>query len=249
MASVTPLPAEALDWLTGPERASILLIGAEESYGAILAHDGHVVTIVDPDPTRLSPIAARRVWIHVVAADAGTLPFDPTCFDMVLSIQNFHTFAPGLVLGEWARVLRPGGRLGLAYLTRDESVPWVRRLKRIVQARLPEAMTSDYGFASLAALDSSPYFPDPQQISFRMWVPSTRAQLQESVRHATGADALTDDQLAGLTDEVGRLYDQYARVPEPLLLPYRIHCRRALVDQSELTASLVPGDAGLTISL
>jgi len=249
MASVTAIPPAVLEWLTGSERASVLLIGAAGDYAPMLARAGHVVTVADPDPTVLSLLAAHRSWIHVVAARGESLPFDPCCFSVILAVQNFHTFAPGLALAEWARVLRPQGRIGLAYLTRDNSVPWVQKLRRIVQGYLPTAMTSDYGVESVSALVGSTYFRQVEKMSHRLWLASTRAQLQASARQAPGADELSLDQLDAMSEQIGVLYDEYARVPDPLHLPYQIQCWRAQVDQSELTASLIPGDDHLSISL
>jgi SAM-dependent methyltransferase len=205
--------------------------------------------MVDPDARALSQVAGRRLWVHVVAATAESLPFDPGCFDTVLSIQNFHTFAPGLALGEWARVLKPAGRVGLAYITRDDSVPWVKKLKRIVQSYLPSAMSHHYMTDSFAALNGSMYFPVVRQTSFRLWVPSTRSQLQDSALNARGAGDLPAGQLDTMLEEIGRLYDEYARIPDPLLLPYQIRCWGAEVDQSELTSSVIAEETGLHISL
>jgi len=249
MASVTSIPREALEWLSGTERASILLIGASEGYATTLARMGHSVTVVDENHTVLSRLAIWHQGIHVVAAKAESLPFDPSYFQVVLAIQNLHTFAPGLALAEWARVLRPEGWVGLAYRSRDDSVPWVKKLKRIVQSHCPEAMTSEYAGQSASALEASAYFPRVETTSYRAWIPSTRAELQESARHAPGADELDEDELATMLDEIGGLYDDYARVPDPLLLPYKIECWRAKVDQSTLTTLLIPGDNGLSISL
>lgn len=250
MASVTMIPREALEWLSGTERTSILLIGASGGYATALARSGHSVTVVDENTTALSRLASWHYGsIHVVAAKADALPFDPSYFTVVLAIQNLHTFAPGLALAEWARVLRPDGWVGLSYRSRDDSVPWVKKLKRIVQSHCPEAMTSDYAAESAVALKSSAYFSDIETTSFRSWVPSTRAQLQDSARHAPGADQLDEPELTAMLDEIGGLYDEYARVPDPMMLPYQIQCWRATVDQSRLTTSLIPGDEGLSISL
>jgi len=249
MASVTSIPPEALEWLIGPERTSVLLVGASGGYASLLARAGHSVTVVDSDPAMLTQFAYSIPRVHTVAAKAESLPFDPKYFSVVLAIQNFHTFAPGLALEEWARVLRDEGRVAMAYITRDDSVPWVKKLKRIVQAHLPEAMTSEYGADMLSALKDSAYFPHIEKKSYRLWLPSTRAQLQDNARHASGAESLSEADLGSMLDEIGQLYDEYARVPDPLQLPYQILCIRAQVDHSTLSASLIPGDDALSISL
>jgi len=241
------MPSAALDWLAGPEPAPILVVGATGGYAGLLARAGHTVTVVDADPSALQGLADQG--LHAAAAKAEALPFDPCYFSAVVAIQNFHTLAPGLALSEWARVLAPGGKIGLAYLTRDDSVPWVRKLRRIVQAHLVDAMTSDYGTGSISALTGSAYFPKVESASFRVWVPSTRQQLQDSASTAAGADALEPSELALMLNEIGELYDEYARVPEPMLLPYQVQCWRAEVDHSSMTTALIPGHDGLSISL
>ncbi|MCL2482215.1 MAG: class I SAM-dependent methyltransferase [Propionibacteriaceae bacterium] len=249
MASVSMIPRAALEWLVGVERSSILLMGAAGGYPLTLVRAGHAVTVVDTDAALLKAVAARHVMLHTVVAKGESLPFDPCCFSTVLSIQNFHEYSTAQALGAWARVLRPHGRIGVAYVTRDDSVPWVKKLRRIVQSRLPGAMINDYGVESVAALQGSTYFPRPQQMTFRMWVPSTRAQLQDSARRAAGAEDLEEDQITQMLEEVGQLYDEYARPPDPLMLPYQMQCWRAEVDQATLTTTLRRRDSGLSISL
>jgi len=247
MASVTAFPPAALEWLTGHERTSVLLVGASAAHASALARAGHAITVVDPD--RAALVRTRRSWIHVAVARPEALPFSPRSFAVVVAIQNFHTLAPGLALGEWARVLKGDGRIAIAYFSRDDSVPWVKKLKAIVQTRLPDAMATDHGPESVSALHGSVYFPAVETTTFRLWTPSTRAQLQDMVRHAAGADQLDEATMTGLLDEVGALYDEYARAPEPLQLPYRVQCWRAQVDQTHLAAELIPGDHGLSITL
>jgi SAM-dependent methyltransferase len=52
--------------------------------------------------------------------------------DSVLVAQAWHWFDPERAVSEVARVLRPGGRLGLVWNTRDERSGWVKDLGRIV---------------------------------------------------------------------------------------------------------------------
>ena len=249
MASVSVIPPAALTWLTGEERTTVLLIGASPAYVNQLLALGHRLTVIDEDLAALTKLAEEFPQVQRVVARGESLPFDPSYFGGVVSIQNFHTFAPGLALGEWARVLDPEGCLGLAYLTRDDTVPWVKKLKAIVQAHLPEAMTSDLGRDSVAALADSIHFPRVEQISHRLWVPCARRQLQDNARQAEGADQLAETELEIMLDEIGELYDRYARVPDPLLLPYQISGWRGRVDQSSLLPALTLPDDGLSITL
>ncbi|MDR0989750.1 MAG: class I SAM-dependent methyltransferase [Propionibacteriaceae bacterium] len=247
MASRLVFPPTALSWLLGGKRARVLVIGATGGYPGLFVRAGHDVTVVDRDPARLSLIRDRQPQVHVITSRAEALPFDPSAFDVVAAMQNFHTFAPGLALAEWARVLKPGGWVALAYIKRDDSIPWVRKLAQIIQTRLPDAMRGDFGDETLAHLAQSPYFPACEQRHFRLWAPCTREELQAQAEVAQGADQLPAGQLQQLVEEVGQLYDDYARVPDPLQLPYSLVGVRGLVDHSELTSALAPPDDGLRI--
>jgi SAM-dependent methyltransferase len=52
--------------------------------------------------------------------------------DAVLVAQAWHWVDPERAIPEVARVLRPGGRLGLVWNTRDERLGWVKDLGRII---------------------------------------------------------------------------------------------------------------------
>lgn len=76
----------------------------------------------------LFPAARRRaeaagVEVELVEGDAEALPFDDASFDVVLSTFGVM-FAPrhAVAAAEIARVLRPGGRIGLASWAPDGSV-------------------------------------------------------------------------------------------------------------------------------
>jgi SAM-dependent methyltransferase len=236
-----------LDWLLGVKPVSVLVIGAAGGYPGLFLRAGHDVAVVDRDFKRLKGVAERYPELHVAVGRGEAIPFDPGSFDVVVSIQNFHTFAPGLALAEWARVLKPGGWVALAYIKRDDSIPWVKKLAQLIHAKLPDAMRGDVGDSAMAELEASPYFPATEQRNFRLWAPCTRAELQAQARGAKGAGDLKTSELAALVDDIGQLYDAYARVPDPLQLPYSLAGRRGLVDHSELTAALTPDQTGLRI--
>ena len=75
---------------------------------------------------------------------------------------------------EIARVLKPGGHLAVAYNTRDDTVPWVKRLIGCCSDADPQAMRGDFGVDSVDAVADSPYFARLEHRNFRNWVPITR---------------------------------------------------------------------------
>lgn len=69
--------------------------------------------------------------VPILDGTAERIPLGDGAVDAVLVGQAFHWFGPE-AMPEMARVLRPGGGLGLVYNVRDERVPWVAELSRIV---------------------------------------------------------------------------------------------------------------------
>ena len=63
---------------------------------------------------------------------AEEIPLPDDSVDAVLVAQAWHWFDPERAVKEVARVLRPGGRLGLVWNTRDERLGWVKDLGRII---------------------------------------------------------------------------------------------------------------------
>jgi SAM-dependent methyltransferase len=87
---------------------------------------------VEPTP------GMRRVFVRAVPdvpvldGTAESIPLPDGFADAVVCAQAFHWFRPRRALREIARVLRPGGGLGLVWNTRDEALSWSRQVSRIV---------------------------------------------------------------------------------------------------------------------
>lgn len=169
-------------WMLGGVRQRILDLGSGRGrFARMAAAAGHQVFGSDRSELRVAGLAEKLpTGLHVVA-QAESLPFSDQQFDVVSSAETLHRFAPGLVSAEIARVLRPGGIVTVLYNTRDDTVPWVKKLARILQYVDPDAMRGAYGQESVTALADSPYFIDLQQKNFRNWVPISRAGLLDMV--------------------------------------------------------------------
>jgi SAM-dependent methyltransferase len=88
---------------------------------------------VEPVDAMRRRLAALLPDVAVVGGQAEALPLRDGCAGAVVCAQCFHWFDGPAALAEIHRVLRPGGRLGLLWNRRDESVGWVRDLTEIVE--------------------------------------------------------------------------------------------------------------------
>ena len=234
--SRSPYPAAAPAWMVGEQPARVLdLASGSGSFARMLTDAGHEVFGLDRDPARVATLTQRLGTRLHVAGRVEALPFLACHFDVVTASQTLHHFAPGLALSEIARVLKPGGHLAVAYNTRDDTVPWVKRLIALLQQVDPKSVTGDYGVEAVDAVVESPYFGEVERQTFRNWVPISRAGLVSMVQRNPSVQQLKPEQQRQLLDEVAGLYDTSARAPEPLLLPFRATCWRAVADHAQLS--------------
>jgi SAM-dependent methyltransferase len=130
-------PAAAMRFLAralgiGPGRLVVELGSGTGKFTGGLLPFGAAVVAVEPTDGMRRLFVRRFPSTVVLAGQAEAIPLPDGCADVVVVAQAFHWFRPRPALREIARVLRPGGRLGLVWNTRDESVPWVRRLSTVV---------------------------------------------------------------------------------------------------------------------
>ncbi|WOP19075.1 class I SAM-dependent methyltransferase [Raineyella sp. LH-20] len=221
-------PAAAMSWLLPDAGSRVLdLCTGKGAFTADLVRCGHRVFGISVDPRVAQLVSGRAEGATVVRATADQLPFRPHWFDVVtIAGQRARTTA---VLPEAVRVLRPGGHLGVLRTTRDDTVPWVRRLARLLQAYDPTAMTTTVSGPSEEEILSGGWFVTAESRSFRHWVPVDRAGLLAMVEARPRVRQLAAHDRAALLGDVGGLFDDIARGHE-LMLPYRVECRKAWPD-------------------
>ncbi len=231
-------PLEAAEWLVGREPATVVELGA--GTGKLtdrLVELGHDVLATDPDDEMLQHLRLRHPDLRVATAPAEAVPVATRTVDTVVAAQSFHWFDPDRALREAARMLKPEGRIALVWNTRDERVPWVRKLGRIIGTQEQDVDPTD-------VLVSSKHFGYVEEASFRFWQPLRRQQLHDLVRsrsYVAVLDPMAQDRLLRKVDE---LFDEYDRGPDGLLLPYVTRCFRAVVrprgpiDEPEHSADL-----------
>jgi SAM-dependent methyltransferase len=144
-------PPEAIDWLLPVGARQVLDLGAGTGkLTTRLVERGLDVVAVDPIPDMLEVLRTSLPETRALLGTAEEIPLEDNSVDVVLVAQAWHWMDADRAIPEVARVLRPGGRLGLVWNTRDERLGWVRELGRIigsdgdggrVQVQLPEPFT------------------------------------------------------------------------------------------------------------
>ena len=153
---------------------------------------------------------------------AEAIPLPSGSVDAVLVAQAWHWVDPAIAVPEVARVLRPGGRLGLLWNHRDESRGWTRDLGAILR-RL--------GFMEDGSRRPSvgPPFGAVERHDVRWANPVDAGGLLDLVASRSYFIVLPDDAKAAVLDDVRALaagepgFADGGRVP----MPYVTRCSRA----------------------
>ena len=140
-------PPEAIDWMLAPTEqwvaGDVLDLGAGTGkLTTRLVERGLNVIAVDPIAEMLDVLRDTLPGTPALLGTAEQIPLPDSYVDAVLVAQAWHWFDAERATAEIARVLRPGGRLGLVWNTRDERLGWVRDFGRIVGLERDIADTS-----------------------------------------------------------------------------------------------------------
>ena len=130
-------PPEAVDWLLAPTDTwvarDVLDLGAGTGkLTTRLVERGLQVIAVDPIAEMLEMLRTALPDTPALLGSAEQIPLPDNAVDAVLVAQAWHWFDQERAVAEIARVLRPGGRLGVLWNTRDERSGWVKDFGRIV---------------------------------------------------------------------------------------------------------------------
>ncbi|AMB58386.1 class I SAM-dependent methyltransferase [Microterricola viridarii] len=142
-------PEASVDWLRGPASAPLEVLDLGAGTGKLSAQllaRGDSVVAVDPSADMLRVAAERMPQLRTLVGSAEHIPLPDSRVDLVTVAQAWHWMDEQAATREVLRVLRPGGRLGLIWNSRDESVPWVAALSEAMhQGMHPTAFTPALG--------------------------------------------------------------------------------------------------------
>jgi SAM-dependent methyltransferase len=212
-------PQEAVRWLVGDAPRDVVDLGAgtgKLTRGLVAL--GHRVTAVEPLAEMRVELGRAVPGVHVVEGSAEAIPLPDASADAVTCAQSFHWFDHGTALPEIARVLRPGGRLGLVWNSRDDRDPWMARLSAIIGNE-----TVDEG--DLAPVRPSGLFGPVEHATFGFAQVLDRAGLLDLILSRSYCAKLAPEDREPILEAVARLYDETADA-EGVRLAYVTECFR-----------------------
>ncbi|GAB1640494.1 class I SAM-dependent methyltransferase [Krasilnikovia sp. MM14-A1259] len=214
-----PYPEAALDWLLPTGQPNVLDLGAGTGKLTRQLHARRLpVTAVDPADGMLSEL--RRVLPEIPAhhGSAEHIPLPDRAVDVVVVAQAWHWVDPHAAVPEIARVLAPGGRLGLVWNLRDETEDWVRSLGQIIRApeqNRPHVIGPPFG---------------PVETHSVPWTHRLRSEtLLDLVASRSAVILMPDDERRSLLDQVRDLLRTHPALAgrDTVELPYVTFCARA----------------------
>jgi SAM-dependent methyltransferase len=212
-------PDAALDWLlpTGTPRVVDLGAGTGKLTRQILAR-GLPVTAIDPSQGMLDELTRAVPGVPALLGTAEDIPLPDNCADVVLVAQAWHWVDPARAAPEIARILSPGGRLGLIWNVRDERTDWVRRLGEIIGS--PELDRGSTVGAPFGPVEKAQF----------TWVQTLGPdRLLDMVASRSTIILMPRDERAAVLNEVRRLAATHPELVgrTEFTLPYITDCARA----------------------
>ena len=128
-------PRESVDWLVGDDAEVVVDVGAGTGkFTRLLERPVRRVIAVEPSVSMLAELRRALPRVEAMQGAGERMPLPAASVDVVTFAQAWHWVDADAASAEAARVLRPGGRLGLVWNLRDERVPWVRDLGAAMRA-------------------------------------------------------------------------------------------------------------------
>jgi SAM-dependent methyltransferase len=181
----------------------------------LLLRHGNAVVAVEPNASMRAGLAPlQRAWpsLRVTAGAAEATQLPDASVDVVVAGQAFHWFDPVRAKREFARILRPGGRIALVWNVRDKtSTPFLRGY---------DAMLDQYA-SEYARLKAGPIDLPVLEAFFAPWGFDARSFPHDTVYDLAGLEGLLRSTSyapqpghpahAPMLAELGRLFAASAR--------------------------------------
>ncbi|KAA0942627.1 MULTISPECIES: class I SAM-dependent methyltransferase [unclassified Pseudomonas] len=227
-------PRQLTGWLT-----EVLQINAQSTVVDLGAGTGkftRLLSTVAPTVIAVEPVAAMGAQltkgmpdVHLLTGTAEAIPLEDASTDALVCAQSFHWFSTQAALREIHRVLKPGGRLGLIWNMRDESVDWVAAITAIITPY--EGDTPRFHTGQWRAAFTGEYFSAAQMTCFPYThVGSPQEVIMDRFLSVSFIAALPADKKATVTEQLHTLIQTHPalRGRDTVAFPYQTQAYRCL---------------------
>jgi len=201
-------PAAALEWVleAAPGRRVVDLAAGTGKLTEVLVAAGADVTAVEPLANMRAELKRALPSVRALDGTAEQMPLPDASADAVFVGQAFHWFDAPAALAEIARVLVPGGALGLVWNLRDERVPWVADLTVALRGAA-DVLAVSRGISERPL--ESDRFTAAERREFPNPVPFDRARLREWAASTSRIAVLPEGEQEAALDDVVRVADEH----------------------------------------
>ncbi len=222
-------PPDAVAWLVDHLRLAAGTRVADVAAGTgkltrLLTPTGASFVGVEPVPGMQSGFVQMCPGVPLVSGTAEQLPFSEAAFDAVTVAQAFHWFDAPVALSELARVLRPGGRLGLIWNARDRSNDLVEQLWSIMDRVEKRAPWRNHDEWKESAALQHPDFTTMTEATFHHEQVLTHEQVLGRFRSVSHIAVLPPAEQEAVIDELRQVLDSHpiSAGSEHVAIPYRV---------------------------
>jgi SAM-dependent methyltransferase len=191
-------PPAAISWMLPESATRVVDLGA--GTGAmtkdLLSRVDHVIAI-EPDDRMREILATNLPEATAIRGTGESIPLDTSSVDVVLASSSWHWMDADRALDETARILVPGGTLGVVWAGPDPDGPFVSQ----AQAMLSEMSSGkgEPGTSSDGSRDLGDEVMDTQnRVETVLRIPDSSLFAQPEHESWTWDVALTADELIGL---------------------------------------------------
>jgi ubiquinone/menaquinone biosynthesis C-methylase UbiE len=214
-------PDEAVDWLL-PEGAHTVLdlgAGTGKLTRAQVARGLDVIAVEPIDEMRAT-LEGVLPAVRALKGTAEEIPLPDQSVDVITVAQAWHWLDVARATAEAARVLKPGGTLGLIWNRRDERVPWVQRFSQVMGS-------GDAEIIELEAITIAPPFGSTETMITDWSRPMTVDLLVEMAASRSYIITATRRRRRKILDGVRDLVAAEPTLAEEFTFPYQTYCFKA----------------------
>ncbi len=224
-------PPAAVAWLVenlriAPGRRVVDLAAGTGKLTRLLAPAGADLIAAEPVAGMRDTFRSVLPEVPILATTAEQLAFRDSSLDAVTVAQAFHWFDHDRAVAELARVVRPGGRVGLVWNARDRSVDWVNGVWSIMDRVEKRAPWRDHDNWRDSAFGDMPDFGPLNSGEFTHEHAVTPEGMVQRVASVSHVAVLPDAERTSVLDEVRDLLRTHPATAgrSDLAVPYRVDC-------------------------